>query len=415
MNALISLIQKGTSKQTLTTLRRWSALVGSLGCFACFAQAPANDNFTNAIVVYGNSAIFSGTVSNATFEAGEPETGCGWDFPGGSVWWLWTATNTTAVVIDVIESTGAHSAGLSVDTGSDPSALTDIDCTGMDSINHRFVRFDAIVGTTYHIRVWGRDRSFTLRLTGTNGPVVLSPPQSQTVAEAASAMFGVIAAGVPPLSYQWQFAGNPMPGQIAPVLLLHYLTQGRAGDYSVVVSNASGTVTSAVANLTISPTSPPLLLAPVDSPDKSHFSFSLAGETGRFYRIWSTTNMVDWADEPSLDPLLSHVTVVQNTNTVSVYSIPIDTPQKCVRASHFMNREICIAQLQAIYHAMKLWAIYIKYSDLAIVTEQDVAPYLPGTLVCPSGGTSFADSYSLTMVGVPPTCIRVPELHVLPP
>src|SRR5207245_3741960 len=55
--------------------------------------------------------------------------------------------------------------------------------------------------------------------------------------------------------------------------------------------------TSAVATLTISPTNPPLLLAPVDSPDKNYFSFSLGGETGRFYRIWATTNLVNRSEE----------------------------------------------------------------------------------------------------------------------
>jgi len=108
-------------------------------------------------------------------------------------------------------------------------------------------------------------------------------------------MFGVIAAGFPPLKYQWQFNGNALPGQTAATLVQHYLAASRAGGYSVVVSNSSGVTSSAVATLTISPANQ-LLLAPVNSPDTNYFSFSLAGETGRFYRIWATTNLVNWTE-----------------------------------------------------------------------------------------------------------------------
>jgi hypothetical protein len=35
--------------------------------------------------------------------------------------------------------------------------------------------------------------------------------------------------------------------------------------------------------------------------------------------------------------------------------------------------------------------------------------------VCPSGGTSFADSYAITTVDARPTCVRRPQTHMLPP
>src|SRR5207247_8231516 len=126
------------------------------------------------------------------------------------------------------------------------------------------------------------EHSFTYRLSATNAPIILLPPQSQTVAESASVMFGVIAGSPLPLKYQWQFAGNALPGQTAPTVALHYLAASQAGGYSVVVSNSSAVSTSAVATLTISPTNQPFLLAAINSPDTNRFSFSLAGETGRF-------------------------------------------------------------------------------------------------------------------------------------
>ena len=226
----------------------WLGLLCSAISSACFAQAPVNDHFTNAIVLEGSSAIYSGSLTNATFEPGESSVGCGGhDFGGGSVWWSWTATNSTPIVIDVLEATGAYYSGLSVHTGKDVTSLTELDCTGLDSITNRYIRLVPTLGTNYHIRVWGPNNSFTFRLTAANAPVIFQPPQDQTVAETTSVMFGVIAGGLLPLKYQWQFAGNALPGQTAPSLALHYLATSQAGGYSVVVSNSSGVTTSAVA------------------------------------------------------------------------------------------------------------------------------------------------------------------------
>ena len=35
-------------------------------------------------------------------------------------------------------------------------------------------------------------------------------------------------------------------------------------------------------------------------------------------------------------------------------------------------------------------------------------------MVCPAGGTSFEDSYTITTVDVPPICQRKPAMHKLP-
>src|SRR6185369_5697529 len=96
--------RRSSSRQMEVVLACRLGLLLSAACFECFGQAPANDNFTNAIVLYGNATTFSGTVSNATLESGEPSVGCNvYDFPGGSVWWSWTATNSTTVVVDVLQ------------------------------------------------------------------------------------------------------------------------------------------------------------------------------------------------------------------------------------------------------------------------------------------------------------------------
>jgi len=69
----------------------------------------------------------------------------------------------------------------------------------------------------------------------------------------------------------------------------------------------------------------------------------------------------------------------------------------------------CIANLRQIDGA-----IQNKKPDDAQVTFDDISPYLKTTLVCPAGGTSFSDSYSMTTVGQRPTCLKVPDKHNLP-
>ena len=78
-------LRQRRSPNRMTALTpRWLGLLCSAFCSACFAQAPVNDHFTNAIVLEGNSAIFSGSLTNATFEPGESTVSCGGhDFGGG--------------------------------------------------------------------------------------------------------------------------------------------------------------------------------------------------------------------------------------------------------------------------------------------------------------------------------------------
>src|SRR5690606_28395106 len=51
--------------------------------------------------------------------------------------------------------------------------------------------------------------------------------------------------------YQWLFNGSPLPGRIAAAFSLNNVQQTNAGAYSVIVTNPFGSVTSAVATLTV--------------------------------------------------------------------------------------------------------------------------------------------------------------------
>jgi len=93
-------------------------------------------------------------------------------------------------------------------------------------------------------------------------PVILQQPASQIVRDASltgpgsSAQFSVAAVGCPPLTYQWWADGSPLIGATNSILDISNPSAGGQGtNYSVVIANASGSITSSpAATLTIVPT-----------------------------------------------------------------------------------------------------------------------------------------------------------------
>ena len=86
-----------------------------------------------------------------------------------------------------------------------------------------------------------------------------------------------------------------------------------------------------------------------------------------------------------------------------------------VRARTTAQMNACINNLRQIDGAVQQWALETKKDTTAAVAEGDVTPYLKNSITCPSGGTSFADSYTLTTVAAQPTCQKQPGTHKLPP
>src|SRR6266581_1025019 len=86
---------------------------------------------------------------------------------------------------------------------------------------------------------------------GTVPPSITMQPTSLTVTQGNNASFSVTAAGDPPLSYQWRFGGNNLAGATSTGFTVTCAQSTDAGNYDVVVSNNSGSATSAVATLTV--------------------------------------------------------------------------------------------------------------------------------------------------------------------
>jgi hypothetical protein len=84
-------------------------------------------------------------------------------------------------------------------------------------------------------------------------PTISTQPASQTITAGKTATFSVVAAGTAPLTYQWQKNGANIAGATATSYTTPVTTTTDSGSkFAAVVSNAAGTVTSAVATLTVS-------------------------------------------------------------------------------------------------------------------------------------------------------------------
>jgi streptogramin lyase len=83
-------------------------------------------------------------------------------------------------------------------------------------------------------------------------PLITTQPQSQQVTFRANVQFSATASGVPAPTYQWYFNGNPFNGATSNTLSFTNARSSDAGDYTVVVTNSLGRVTSNPAVLTVS-------------------------------------------------------------------------------------------------------------------------------------------------------------------
>ena len=80
-------------------------------------------------------------------------------------------------------------------------------------------------------------------------PTITTQPANLAVAAGGDAVFAIAAHGTEALSYQWRLNRANLAGANGPVLKLAAVSQANAGHYSVVVSNAAGTVTSQEAKI----------------------------------------------------------------------------------------------------------------------------------------------------------------------
>ncbi|HEY3853350.1 MAG TPA: choice-of-anchor tandem repeat GloVer-containing protein [Verrucomicrobiae bacterium] len=142
-------------------------------------------------------------------------------------------------------------------------------------------------------------------------PVITAQPANEFVDAASVARFSVVASGTTPLSYQWFFDGAARANATSSALSLANAQPTNSGNYWVVVSNITGSVTSHVAELKVFAFAPHNLSG-IQAQSDGSISLSFSGETPAFlapyydlYPLAASSNLVDWT------PLV----MLQRTNT----------------------------------------------------------------------------------------------------
>lgn len=126
-------------------------------------------------------------------------------------------------------------------------------------------------------------------------PVITNPPMDQTVTAGQTATFTVGATGTEPLAYQWYFNTDTVPGGGTGSSLEIVNAQANdMGGYAVIVSNAYGSVTSAVAGLTVIAAAPVIVTQPTNQTimvgQDATFTSDARGTEPLIYQWYFNTN-----------------------------------------------------------------------------------------------------------------------------
>ena len=153
---------------------------------------------------------------------------------------------------------------------------------------------------------YGSVTSNNARLTVTPQPIIQVQPMSQSVALGEAVLLSVSASGSGTLTYQWLKNGVIITGATQPLLSLPTPKVEDSGNYTVIVTDANGSVTSAVATLNVLTALPPSLLTQPQSVSASEgssvsFSVTARGSGTLVYRWYFVPPGID--PPPSTPPL----------------------------------------------------------------------------------------------------------------
>ncbi|WP_438479087.1 immunoglobulin domain-containing protein [Oleiharenicola lentus] len=145
--------------------------------------------------------------------------------------------------------------GVVTTIGGNPDIYGSADGAGGNA--HFFSAFGLAIDNADNLYITEEMNSAIRKGTLNIGPSIQTHPQSLSVNQGASVQLNVVATGTPALTYQWQFNGTAINGATGSSFTLAGVTSANAGTYTVVVSNALGSVTSNAATLTVTSGSTP--------------------------------------------------------------------------------------------------------------------------------------------------------------
>jgi alpha-tubulin suppressor-like RCC1 family protein len=172
-------------------------------------------------------------------------TAAGWGVPTPTLQWQICTTGGAFGTWTNLTDTAPYSG-----TATGTLAINGV-TTDMSGYQYRCLASNSVVSN-----VPSSAAVLTVSLNSNPPPTITTQPVSQLVAYDGNVTFAVVATGA--TSYQWYHNSVPIPGATAATLTFSSVTASNAGSYSVTVTGpgGSGTITSAAANLTVTPEDP---------------------------------------------------------------------------------------------------------------------------------------------------------------
>jgi hypothetical protein len=122
------------------------------------------------------------------------------------------------------------------------------------------------------------------------GLMITNQPASVITNAGSTATFTVGATAPTPLSYQWYFGTNALPGQTNSILSLASIGRANVGYYQVTVSSGSGTADSAQAYLTVIYQAPNIVGGQI-LPGTNGFQLTFSGPVGQTYEVLASDDL----------------------------------------------------------------------------------------------------------------------------
>ena len=279
------------------TVVAWGAGTGNTGNSPDFGQSLVPPGLSNVVMIAAGGYHSLALLADGTVAVWGDNTYGQTNAPPG-------LSNVVAVAAGRYNNLALKSDGTMVAWGAGTTYTGITPNWGQSAIPAYLTNAISVAGGGFH----------TLVLEGTGSPALTVQPLSQAVPVGANVTFRALAVGSQPLSYQWQLNGTAIPDATNSMLSLSSVGAFNSGSYTLVVSNAVGSATSAVATLTVVLPSQ-LLVSPSYTPNGG-FQVDLVGTPGTNYVIEASTNLSFWT------PLDTNASPFRFTDTNAV-SLPL--------------------------------------------------------------------------------------------
>ncbi len=211
-------------------------------------------------------------------------------------------------------------------------------------------------------------------------PTITTQPASQTVTAGQTASFSVAATGTAPLSYQWNKNATVISGATSSSYATPATTSSDNGAlFTVLISNAAGSVTSSAATLTV--TAAPVPGIQVSPPAPINFGNAVIGDT------------------------LSQVLIVKNIGTATLSITQVTASGSAFNVNGFLlPMNVSAGQQTTITVAFLPTSVGTASGNISIVSNAPTSPTSVGL-----SGMGLAATFTL---GISPTSLGFGNVNV---